>query len=927
MAISDSQKVDLLYKKVGFSVSKTDASVYKSPSNESIASLLLVPGDNIWQLSANIPATIPSGNVSVVNVYSDALTSTVECVPDATSHPQNGVYPSWLTNLKDWIPSSFGATYQVKVYSAAPGVSNPQTVGVQLFSDGSGNSDAWYFDYQSGVLNFLDTNIPSSLTSSNHIYIVGARYTGQKGLGSFPNGLSIGNIAINGNTITNANLSFAGNVNILPTTNSISNTTGALTVAGGASIQKDLWVGGNVYANALVSENIQIMSVADPLLYLTANSSYPYDYEVGMYSHFVGGTANIYQHTGVVRSHTDNNWHFFSNVIAEPTIGTVNLADPNIIYDTIHAGALVLSNTTPSVSTATGALYVAGGASLNGNLYLTGNIVSTASGYFTIPTGNTAQRPSNPQLGMIRYNSTISSYEGFGAGSAWASLGGVKSVDGHAYITAEAYAAAGDDVLRFYAGDTGVSTQVMWVSNANVSILSNTISTSSTTGALQVIGGVGVIGNVNVGGNITTTAISTDNHLYANGVSIITTLDNVVSTANTAMNNYVGALNSAMTANVTAANAAIVTANTAVVNYVNTLNSAMASNVAGANAAIVTANTAMQNYVTAANSAVVSYVNTQTTSLATGANANTAAYLTTYTGNISANQFTGNVVADTITPNATPVTVFNSNTAVGLPLGTTANRPANPTNGYLRYNTDLGSLEIYSSSTWMPLGKEVSTQSVVGDGVSNTFTLNQTTNAEGIIVSINGTLQQPYVAYTVSGNQITFAETPLSTDTVELRFISTAVSFGASITGNLLASGNITASYFVGNAALLTGINTNPAITSIQSTVSKLANVQVVTANNVTVGTANIIIDSFDVSQYRSAKYLISSTNNYDQQFAELMLLQGNSTVYTVTYAILNTGANIVTFYSNISGTTVNLIAQGTINGNSLKIQRTYFAN
>ena len=828
MAISDSQKVDLLYKKVGFGVAKTDTSTYKSPSNEANASPILTRGDTIWQQSVLLPATIPSSNSSVALVYSDALSCTIECIPDTTSHPVGGVYPTWLTNLQDWIPPSFGATYQVKVYAANAGVNNPQTAGVQLFADGSGNADSWYFDYQSGILNFLDTNIPTPLTSSKHIYIVGARYVGQKGLTNFPAGMTIGNISINGNTISgNTDMILNGNVTISSATNSNDNYSGALHVVGGASITKDLWVGGNVYTNALISENISILSVADPLLYLTANTPYPYNYDIGVFSHFVGGTQNNYQHTGLIRNHNDNYWYFFSNA-AEPGGGQVDLANANVVLDSIKAGGLILGNTTISTSYNTGALVVGGGAGFDGNLYLTGNVVSTSTGYFTIPAGTTVQRPNVPTLGMIRYNSTISSYEGYGAGGAWSSLGGVKSVDGHAYITAEAYAAAGDDVLRFYAGDTGVSTQVMWVSNANVTILSNTSSTSSGTGALQVLGGIGVAGNLNTGGNITANAISTDNHLYANGVSIISTLVNTIVAANTAVVSYVNALNTAMTANVTAANlaitganAAIVSANTAMQNYVDTqissVNSTLnidmigvASNIAGANAAIVSANTAMQNYVNTlnsamasnvaganaaivtANSAVVSYVNTVANSLATGANANTAAYLATYTGNIQSNNFIGNVIADTITPYKTAVTVFNSNTAVGMPTGNTATRPT-PVAGYARYNTDTGAIEYYNGSMWISVTNNVVDQIIYADGINNSFALNQPASAAGILVSINGVLQLPAQSYVIdASNNIVFSQVPTDSDIIDVRFLGPLVSSPDTVASDLTVTGNLT---------------------------------------------------------------------------------------------------------------------------------------
>ena len=166
---------------------------------------------------------------------------------------------------------------------------------------------------------------------------------------------------------------------------------------------------------------------------------------------------------------------------------------------------LNVSGSNVSMSPYTGAIVSAGGIGLTGDIYLTGNIVTTGHGYFSIPTGNTFQRPTSGTvaLGQIRYNTQLSSFEGYGAGNAWSSLGGVTSVDKYAYISAEAYAGAGDDVLRFYSGSNGSSQQVMWASGANISILTNTTSTSTTTGALQVTGGVGMTGNLNVGANVT----------------------------------------------------------------------------------------------------------------------------------------------------------------------------------------------------------------------------------------------------------------------------------------------------------------------------------------------------------------------------------------------------------------------------------------
>ena len=42
MAISDTQKLDYLFKKLGFAVTKTDTNANKAAANESIASPLLI---------------------------------------------------------------------------------------------------------------------------------------------------------------------------------------------------------------------------------------------------------------------------------------------------------------------------------------------------------------------------------------------------------------------------------------------------------------------------------------------------------------------------------------------------------------------------------------------------------------------------------------------------------------------------------------------------------------------------------------------------------------------------------------------------------------------------------------------------------------------------------------------------------------------
>jgi hypothetical protein len=72
-----------------------------------------------------------------------------------------------------------------------------------------------------------------------------------------------------------------------------------------------------------------------------------------------------------------------------------------------------------------------------------------------LPKGQNADRPVQNDAnasykGLIRYNSEQDQFEGFGAGNAWGSLGGVKDVDQDTYIIAETSAGADNDQLQFY---------------------------------------------------------------------------------------------------------------------------------------------------------------------------------------------------------------------------------------------------------------------------------------------------------------------------------------------------------------------------------------------------------------------------------------------------------------------------------------------
>lgn len=396
MAISDSQKIDSLYKKLLFGVAKTDTAASKSPSNESIASPLLLRGDLIWGQSASITATPPTDSTSIIAVYNDAHSNSVRATMDATATTNR----TWKTGITNWIPPEFGSQYSVKVYAAASGSTNPQTSGTMLLPDGTGNNDSYLFDYQAGVLNFPDTNLPTALTGKV-IYIVGYQYIGNMGSSALAvqySGSSLGSVtSLNFSTgttativnnvatlsissspetlqsITSRGFTTTNSVNFTSTAQSTSTITGALVVAGGVGIGGDLNIGGAI--------NGKTVSITG----LTASTGTTTGALV------VGGGAGIGG-----KLYIGNTTTFGGNLLPDQD-GVYDIGSPTARFKTLYVtsstinigglaigsqdNALNVSNvkitgSTASTSTTTGALIVAGGVGIGGDVWATGRVNS-----------------------------------------------------------------------------------------------------------------------------------------------------------------------------------------------------------------------------------------------------------------------------------------------------------------------------------------------------------------------------------------------------------------------------------------------------------------------------------------------------------------------------------------------------------------------
>jgi hypothetical protein len=87
--------------------------------------------------------------------------------------------------------------------------------------------------------------------------------------------------------------------------------------------------------------------------------------------------------------------------------------------------------------------------SFTGTVNFAGDVNLNSTGYLDLPVGTTAQRPGTPAAGMIRYNSTLGQFEGYG--TSWGSIGGGATGGGSDRVFVE----TGQNVTSSYTLTTG----------------------------------------------------------------------------------------------------------------------------------------------------------------------------------------------------------------------------------------------------------------------------------------------------------------------------------------------------------------------------------------------------------------------------------------------------------------------------------------
>lgn len=350
--------------------------IYNGTSNVTVNSGNIQMGVSGANVLTVVPATLGNGNL----ILNGSMIPGANVVYDLGSKTSqwHSVYvgPGTLyINGKPVLQDNSGT---ITVSTTAGQNLQMQTTGGGILQL-SGNSDAsgGYVSVQST----MQIQAGNQITSSDGNSI---KFGNQIGVDSITTKTNNTNLSLaaqgTGKISINNSVTGGGTVTFSDATASTTSSSGAVVVTGGVGVGGDLRVAGNVYSYGVLAVQTQQLQVNAPLVYLAA-TPYPYSYDIGTYSHFIGGAANAYGHTGFVRSQANNYWGLFSNVASEPTT-TVNWSDGSLVWDTAKMGALVLANTTAATSATTGALQVAGGAGIAGNVFTSGWIV---------PTGNTTQ--------------------------------------------------------------------------------------------------------------------------------------------------------------------------------------------------------------------------------------------------------------------------------------------------------------------------------------------------------------------------------------------------------------------------------------------------------------------------------------------------------------------------------------------------------
>ena len=745
----------------------------------------------------------------------------------------------------------------------------------------------------------------TTLSASQNFYANASIATTAQGIGAvvIPNGgISVAGAANIGSTLTvsgatqlNNTLGVGGITTFTNSTNATSTSDGAVIIQGGASVTKDLYVGGNLYAANIIGVTANVITVEDPLLFLRPSYTFPYNYDIGIYSSFTGTglttAGNVLQHTAVIRNNSDNTWTFASN-LAEPGAGHV-VFGADTVYDPIKAGNLYLVNTTAATTTGTGALIVGGGAGIGGTvvaaqLNSTGNVLGQA-GTFNALTVN----GSGDVTGLISTAGINSSANILATGAVLNAL----TVNGTGAFTTLT-------VTGNIIGGLGQFAAINSTPIGNATASTGAFTTLSATGTTSLVA-VNSTGFINTTANVSAAVVNTGT-LNATGTTTLVAV------------NSTGFINT--TGNISASR---INADTLAATGTIWANATTDTSSLSTGALIVAGGTAVGKTL---------YVGTGAVFNSTQVSADFQVKGTATTSLIYASAGQGAVVigGSNTAPQLGSTLKINGTDSLLLPVGSSAQRPSNTGNidiaGMIRFNNSLNNLEYYTGSDWTTPGAATTLivdQQFSGNGVQVAFTLSNTATTNGSLVSVNGVIQIPTTAYSVSGTTLTFTEAPAVGDAIDVRILA------ATSTVTKISDGfsqvNLTTTY----ANIATGTSSSIVRISVENDgLISIPNGSAIAYDQTVInapGTNLAQLDSFGTAAYSTAKYLIQIKDGANIESAEVLLTQDTANVLITTYAVLAPAGALGTFSANIVSGSVKFWYIPSISTNAnIKVQTTY---
>jgi len=298
-------------------------------------------------------------------------------------------------------------------------------------------------------------------------------------------------------------------------------------------------------------------------------------------------------------------------------------------------------------------------------------------------------------------------------------------------------------------------------------------------------------------------------------------------------------------------------------------------------------------------------------------------------------------------------------TIASLDLGEVA---LNTYDGRLYIKKSVNSVEsIVMFAAGAPVAEtSITVDTFIGDSSTVNYTLSRVPSSDqNVFVFLNGVLQH-ISEYSYSDNTLTFTTAPDLGDDVEIRIVDqmtthvslrdyksyvytfatpTSVFTGADDNGNLLTYDPTKVEVYANGVRLVDGDDytaTDSATVTLLSTISS-GHVEIVSLAkaffadhdalkpvNTPLTTTGVdqVVDTFQASLFRTAKYLVQMTSGTDFHATEVLIIHDGTTVYMTEAATIFSNVSLGTIDGDVSGGNVRLLVSPTNTNTIVKAQR-----